>query len=144
VDKVLNNFFIDWGKLEKLSKGEFLSTIWNHVIQGLPKGLCVAQATDFLGVNQVIHMYMRTLTITTNFINSLTIKLKCARPRCQTSRPAGRFFGQAVLDWTTWRQERSGSPGRRQEAPATPVDNAKGSPIRCGQEKPSVTQELPW
>ena len=82
MDKVLNNFFIDWGKLEKLSKGEFLSTIWNHVIQALPKGLCVAQATDFLGVNQVIHINMRTLTITTNLINSLTIKLNCARFRC--------------------------------------------------------------
>jgi hypothetical protein len=79
VDKVLNNFFIDWGKLEKLSKGRFLSKFCYDFIQGLPKCLCFRQSTDLLQVNQVIHRSGVTLTITTNFINSLDIKLKNAR-----------------------------------------------------------------
>lgn len=121
MDKVLNNFFIDWGKLEKLSKGEFLSTIWNHVIQALPKGLCVAQATDFLGVIQVIHINMRTLTITTNLINSLTIKLNCARFRCarapRSAKPGkqltDRRFGPVVLDCMTLKAAEIGAAQER-------------------------------
>ena len=121
MDKVLNNFFIDWGKLEKLSKGEFLSTIWNHVIQALPKGLCVAQATDFLGVNQVIHINTRTLTITTNLINSLTIKLHCAHFRCarapRSAKPAkqltDRRFGPVVLDCMTLKAAEIGAAQER-------------------------------
>ena len=81
VDKVLNNFFIDWGKLEKLSKGRFLSKFCYDFIHGLPKCLCFRQMTDFFRVNQVIHRIGVTLTITTNFINSLDIKLKNARFR---------------------------------------------------------------
>jgi len=39
VDKVLNNFFIVWGKVKKLSKGGFLSKIGYDFIQTLPKAL---------------------------------------------------------------------------------------------------------
>ncbi|EIJ44745.1 hypothetical protein GWL_41840 [Herbaspirillum sp. GW103] len=39
MDKVLNNFFTDWGKVKKLSKGGFLSKIGDRVIQSLPKAL---------------------------------------------------------------------------------------------------------
>jgi hypothetical protein len=88
VDKVLNNFFIDWGKLEKLSKAEFLSKIGNRLIQSLPKCLSRAQSID-LPVNQVIHSKPVTLTITTNLINSLDIKPK--RASCSAHRlPAGQ------------------------------------------------------
>ncbi|QNB09731.1 hypothetical protein G5S34_25170 [Herbaspirillum frisingense] len=78
MDKVLNNFFIDWGKLEKLSRAEFLSKIGDGLIQSLPLCLSRAQSIDFSPVNQVIHSKPVTLTITTNLINSLDIKSRCA------------------------------------------------------------------
>lgn len=96
VDKVLNNFFIDWGKLEKLSKGRFLSKFCYGFIQGLPKCLCFRQITDLPQVNQVIHRSRVTLTITTNFINSLDIKLKNARFRA-ASRQRRQRAGLACL-----------------------------------------------
>jgi hypothetical protein len=36
VDKVLNNFFADWGQVEKLSNADFLSKKCPAAIQGLP------------------------------------------------------------------------------------------------------------
>jgi len=36
VDKVLNNFFTDWGQARKLSKAEKLSKKYSGAIQALP------------------------------------------------------------------------------------------------------------
>ena len=90
MDKVLNNFFIDWGKLGKLSKAEFLSKIGDGFIQSLPLCLSRAQSIDLSPVNQVIHSKPLTLTITTNLINSLDIK-----PKCASFRSAHGFAGKA-------------------------------------------------
>lgn len=64
VDKVLNNFFTDWGQVEKLSSAGFLSKNCSSAIHGLPLCLSISQLPDFFPVNRVIHRNPAVLTIT--------------------------------------------------------------------------------
>jgi len=128
VDKVLNNFFIDWGKLEKLSRAEFLSKIGDGFIQSLPLCLSRAQSIDFSPVNQVIHSKPLTLTITTNLINSLDIKSRCASFRGAPPLPAGQDPRTLV-----WQIRESHTAGKGRDIALCQARAVRASPRRASK-----------